>query len=143
MRSARFVVAVAALVAGASLACSSDTLTDANAPPGLALKLAPSVDTIFVSDSVTIASPVTLLLSATSLGRSVTTPTGVEWSSSDQSVAVVSPAGVVTPIGIGTTTVTARVNGERATTTIVVAFQATQVNSARRHSSGLPETRWR
>ncbi|MGE5101534.1 MAG: Ig-like domain-containing protein [Deltaproteobacteria bacterium] len=127
MPSARLFIAAGALVAGVSLACSSDSLTDSNAPPGLALKLAPSIDTIFIADTITSANSVALSLSATSLGRSVTTPTGVEWSSSDPGVAVVSPSGVVTPVAIGATTITARVNAERATTTVVVAFRATRL----------------
>jgi len=127
MRSTRLIFAAGVLVAGASLACSSDSLTDSNAPPGLALSLTPAADTIFIADTVATAAPLALSLSATSLGRSVVTPTGVEWTSSDPGVAVVSPTGVVTAAGIGTTTVTARVNDARATTTIVVAFRATQV----------------
>jgi hypothetical protein len=113
------------LVVGAGLACSSDSLTDVNAPPGLRLKLSPSVATIFLGGTVPTGSSVALSLSATSLGRPVQAPAGVEWTSSNASVAIVTD-GVVTAIAPGTTTVTARVNDERATATVIVVLRATQ-----------------
>ena len=122
MRSARLLIAASVLVVAAGLACSSDSLTDPNAPFALALKLTPTIDTIFVGDTISKAKPVTLTLSATSLGRPVQTPKGVEWTSSNPAVATVSGDGVVSAIGVGTTAVTARVNGERATSTIIVAL---------------------
>jgi hypothetical protein len=125
MRSARLSIALGVLVVAAGLACSSDSLTDPNAPPGLTLKLSPSVVTIFLTSTMPTATPVTLSLSATSLGRPVQAPTGVEWTSSNSSVAVVTD-GVVSAIGPGTTTVTARVNAERATSTVIVALRAPQ-----------------
>jgi uncharacterized protein YjdB len=66
-----------------------------------------------------------LSLSATSLGRPVQAPTGVEWTSSNPSVASVTD-GVVTAIAPGTATVTARVNAERATATVIVVLRTTQ-----------------
>ena len=122
MRSARLLIAAGVLAVVAGLACSSDSLTDPNAPPGLALKLTPSADTIFVGDTISNASPLALVLSATSLGRPVQAPKGVEWTSSNPAVAFVSTGGVVTAVGVGATIVTARVNDDRATATIVVAL---------------------
>jgi hypothetical protein len=124
MRSARLLIAAGALVVGAGLACSSDSLTDINAPPGLTIKLSPSVVTMFITGAIPTATPVALTLSATSLGRPVQAPTGVEWTSSNTGVAVVTD-GVVTAVGPGTTTVTARVNAERATATVIVALRTT------------------
>jgi uncharacterized protein YjdB len=118
---ARSVLAKLVIVA-TCIACSSDSLTDPFAPPGLALRLTPTVETIFVGGTTQNASSVVLTLSATSMGRSVTTPRGVEWTSSNPSVAVVDSTGVVTAVSLGTTTVTARVNDERARSTIVVAL---------------------
>jgi alpha-tubulin suppressor-like RCC1 family protein len=127
MRSARLFIAASVFILGVGLACSSDSLTDSQAPPGLAIQVTPTVDTLFVADTIAAGNTVALKLSATSLGRPVTAPTGVEWTSSNPAVATVSPTGVVTPVGIGTTTVTARVNDSRATATVVVAFQATKL----------------
>jgi hypothetical protein len=125
MLSARLLIATCVAIVGTSLACSSDTLTDLNAPPGLSLKLTPPVDTIFVTTTFSAAVPVALTLSATSLARPVVAPTGVEWTSSDPSIAVVT-GGIVRAVATGTTIVTARVNGERATATIVVVLRPIQ-----------------
>lgn len=123
MRSARLLIAAGVLVVIGGLACSSDPMTDPFAPPGLALELTPSVDTIFVGDTISKASPITLSLVATSLGRPVQPPKGVEWTSSNPAAAIVVAGGVVSAVGIGTTTVTARVNDDRARATIVVAHR--------------------
>jgi hypothetical protein len=125
MRSARLLIAVGVLVVGAGLGCSSDSLTDPNAPPGLTIKLSPSVLTMFLTGTVPTATPVPLTLTATSLGRPVQAPTGVEWTSSNPAVAVVTD-GVVRAVGPGQTTVTARVNAERATATVIVALRTSQ-----------------
>jgi hypothetical protein len=108
-------------VAGASLGCSDDSITDLNAPPGLELTLTPSLDTIFITSTIAAAPPVLLGLSATSMSRPVVAPSGVEWTSSNPAVAVVS-SGLVTAVGTGTAIVTARVNSDRATMTVVVAL---------------------
>jgi hypothetical protein len=70
MRTARRVIAAGILVAGASLGCSDDSITDLNAPPGLELTLTPSLDTIFITSTIAAAPPVLLGLSATSMSRS-------------------------------------------------------------------------
>jgi alpha-tubulin suppressor-like RCC1 family protein len=121
MRSVRRLLILSVLTASTVVACSSDSTTDPFAPPGLALSLSPTVDTVFVNDSIAAANAGVLTLSATSLGSAVQTPAGVEWTSSDPTVAVVGPGGKVTPVGLGTTTVTARVNSAHATATVVVA----------------------
>jgi hypothetical protein len=120
MRAGRSILAKLVIVA-TCIACSGDSLTDPFAPPGLALTLTPTVETIFIGGTAQNGSSAALTLSATSMGRSVSTPSGVEWTSSNPSVAVVDSTGVVTAVSLGTTTVTARVNDERANATIVVA----------------------
>jgi uncharacterized protein YjdB len=57
-------------------------------------------------------------LSATAEGREYTN--GVKWSSSDTSVATVSPAGVVSSLAAGTATITATYRNTGATDTCVV-----------------------
>ena len=120
MRHARSFIVASLFIIAAGLACSSDSLTDPNAPPGLSLKLSPSADTIFI-DTLGTATPVQLTLTAKSLGLPVQAPTGVVWTSANPSVATVSGTGLVSAVALGTTTVTARVNDERATSTIIVA----------------------
>jgi hypothetical protein len=129
MRSARLLIAAGVFGLIAGLACSSDSLTDPNAPPGLSLRLSPSADTFLVGDTIGNTPPVQLTLTAKSLGLPVQTPTGVVWTSANASVAIVSGTGLVSPTGLGTTTVTARVNGERATSTIVVAKELKRLSS--------------
>jgi hypothetical protein len=125
MRSARFFIAARVLLVAAGLACSDDEMTDFNAPPALDLTLTPSLDTIFVTNTVATASPLLLTLSAKSMTLPVQTPVGVEWTSSNPAVAVVS-GGVVHAAGTGSTVVTARVNSDRARATVVVALRTTQ-----------------
>jgi hypothetical protein len=124
MRSARLFIAAGVLVAGAGIACSSDSMTDFNAPFALELTLTPSVDTIFVINTIATASPLALTLSATSMGLPVQTPVGVEWTTANPAVAVVTD-GIVRAVGTGSTTITARVNDEHARATVVVALRVT------------------
>jgi Bacterial Ig-like domain (group 2). len=129
MRHARSFFVASIFVIAAGLACSSDSLTDPNAPPGLTLKLSPAADTMFVGDSTVTTEPVQLILTATSIGLPVQAPTGVAWTSANPLVATVSATGLVSAVAIGTTTITARVNDERATSTIVVAKALTRLTS--------------
>jgi len=129
MRHARSFIVASLFVIAAGLACSSDSLTDPNAPPGLSLKLSPSADTMFIGDSTVTTEPVQLTLTATSIGLPVQAPTGVVWTSANPLVATVSATGLVSAVAIGTTTITARVNDERATSTIVVAKALTRLTS--------------
>ena len=122
MRSARLFISAGLLVVGAGLACSNDSMTDFNAPFALGLKLTPSLDTIFVTNTVATAPPLVLTLSATSMTLPVQTPQGVEWTSSNPAVAVVTD-GIVHAAGTGKTIVTARVNNDRAEATVVVALR--------------------
>jgi len=123
MRSVRRLFILSVLTTGAVAACSSET-TDQFAPLALSLSLSPTVDTIFVADLIVDADATSLTLTAQSLGHPVHTPSGVEWSSADTSVAVVTSGGAVHAVGIGETTISARVNSSRATATIVVAYRA-------------------
>jgi alpha-tubulin suppressor-like RCC1 family protein len=122
MRSVRRLLILATLATGVVAACSRDT-TDPFAPLALALTVAPSVDTIFVSDSIVGADAKKLTVSATTLGRPIPTPTGLEWTTSDPTVVAVGSDGTVRALSVGTATVTARVNSSRATATIVVAYR--------------------
>jgi uncharacterized protein YjdB len=125
MRSALRFIAAGVIVAGAGFACSNDSMTDFNAPFALGLTLTPSLDTIFVTNTVATAPPLVLTLTATSMTLPVQTPQGVEWTSSNPAVAVVTD-GLVHAAGTGTTIVTARVNNDRAKATVVVALRTTQ-----------------
>ena len=128
---------IAAVLLAIALACSSDSVTDPKAPPGLALALSPRADTIYISDSLGTADTAQLALSATSFGHPVTTPVGVEWSSSNAAVAVVDAQGVVHARTPGTTEITARVNDDRAKSTIVVAYRTVTVTVAPSVLTGL------
>ena len=66
MRSVRRLLILATLATGVVAACSRDT-TDPFAPLALALTVAPSVDTIFVSDSIVGADAKKLAVSATTI----------------------------------------------------------------------------
>jgi hypothetical protein len=102
-----------------ALACSDDSVTDPAAPMGLELALAPAVDTIFLAADPAAPRTTTLTPSATVHGNAVPVP-GHVFESADESVATVDDNGVVTAQAVGTTTITVRVNDERATSTIVV-----------------------
>jgi hypothetical protein len=128
MRSGRRLLILSALASASLLvACPGDYVTNPFAPMALELFLAPSVQTIFVPDTIPEATPVRLGLFATTLGRAITTPKGVVWESSDPSVAYLDSSGAIFPAKLGTTEVTARINLTRATSTVVVAIQATRV----------------
>ncbi len=102
-------------------ACSDqDDLTDPFAPLNLVITLTPSAVQILVTDTITASDNTQLLLTATSLGFPVATP-HAEWSTSTPSVALVDSNGRVQAIGLGVATITARVNGEKATTVVTVA----------------------
>ena len=121
----RYLTAVS-LLAAAGLACSSD-VTNPFAPMGLSLQFSPSVDTLFLTDSA-VSTPVHLTLTATSFGQSVPVPHGVVWTVADPSVAViVDSTGAVLPVGLGTSTVTARINDTKAQGTIVVVQKVQSV----------------
>ena len=126
MGSVRRLLTLSTLAAVGRAACSSDT-TNSFAPLGLALTLTPPVDTIFVADTLTGANSAQLKVSATSLGNAISTPGGVEWSTSDPNVATVNSSGLVVARGIGSATITARVNSSTAHTDLVVAYRVSQL----------------
>jgi hypothetical protein len=104
-----------------SVGCSDDRLTDPLAPPGLALTLAPSTDTLYVDDALATGTSVQLVVSATSRGDPVAVPPGRVFASADPAVAVVdSTSGVVTAVAPGTSEVSVRVNDVKGYATIVV-----------------------
>jgi alpha-tubulin suppressor-like RCC1 family protein len=107
--------------AAAILACtSSEDATDPSAPMNLAIALNPSQVLLQVADTITASDNVQLTLSATSLGFPVTTP-HAEWTSSAPSVAIVDSTGLVQAISEGVTTITARVNADKAFTVVRIA----------------------
>lgn len=128
MRSVRRLLILTALATGGVGACSRDNTTDPFAPLALALTVSPAVDTIFVSDSIVAADATKLTVAATTLGRAIPTPTGLEWTTSDPTIVVVAADGTVRALSVGTATVTARVNASRATATIVVAYRVRTVS---------------
>ena len=111
----------------ALVACSSDSVTTLQEPPGLGLSLSPTVFTIFVADTLGAADVATLTLSATSMGLPVVTPRGVVWSAEDPAIVRVDSTGLIHPISFGSTTVTARINETKASATVVVAYKAVKV----------------
>ncbi len=115
------------LAAAALSACSSDSTTNTFAPLGLSLSLAPTADTIFVSDTIGAGNTARLTVSAMSINNPISTPSGVEWSSSAPSVASVAEDGTITAHSVGTTTITARVNNAKANAALVVAYRATKL----------------
>jgi uncharacterized protein YjdB len=127
MRPARGLLILSVLVTSTVLACSGDSVTNPFAPLALELTLSPSVDTIFVSDSISTINSAKLGLSATSLGRAITTPKGVVWNSDNPSIAFVDTAGTIFAASRGTTTVTARINSEHTQATVVVAYAVKRV----------------
>ena len=129
--------ALAALLFAAVASCSSDSITDPHAPMNLKLRVSSPADTVFVSDTLTTADRVQLTLAGTTQGMPVSTPLVAEWTSSNPSVAVVDENGMVTPISLGTTKITARVNDERASATIVVARRAVQLSVSPSALTGL------
>ena len=129
MRSIGRLMTVVTFATGGLAACAADT-TDPFAPFGLELALTPTVDTIFVADTLTGANSSQLKLSATSFGSAVTTPTGVEWTSSDPSIATVSSSGVVLARGLGSVTIKARINSTTADANITVANRVTRLTAS-------------
>ena len=127
MQLAKRLLSAAVVVTMAGVACSSDEPTNPFAPMGLELFLSPAVDTIFISGAIKPSDAIKLSLSATSFGLSVTPPKGVEWTVADPSIAAVDSTGTVRAVRLGTTTVTARVNSERATARIFVLNRVSTV----------------
>ena len=113
---------------GAAIAaCSSDTSATNPAPFGLELAVTPTAATALVSDTITASDNIKLSLSARSLGLPTQVPKGVDWETSDANVAVVDSTGLVKPRGVGTATITARVNTTKASATINVGYKAVQL----------------
>jgi uncharacterized protein YjdB len=127
MRSVRRLLVLSLLATTTVIACSADEVTNPFAPLALSLTLSPSVDTIFVSDSISSGNSTSFVLSATSLSRPIKTPRGVVWSSSNPSVAFVDSAGSIFAASRGETTITARINSDRAHANVVVAYRATRL----------------
>lgn len=121
-RQSTLCLALLAALAG----CSSDELTDPFAPMALDIQLAPAAVTMSVSDTISAATR-QLSLSATSLGLPVTTP-HAEWTTSDASVAIVDSTGTVRAVGLGSATITARVNGEKAHAQIAIVHDVARLS---------------
>jgi uncharacterized protein YjdB len=120
---------VVTLSVGGLAACAADT-TNPFAPLGLELSLTPPVDTIFVGDTLTGANSAQFTVSATSFGSVVTTPAGIEWTTSDPTVASVNSSGVILAQGLGSATIKARINSSTADAIIVVAPRVTRLTTS-------------
>ena len=127
MRPARRLLILSVLATSVVIACSGDSVTNPFAPLALELTLSPSVDTIFVSDSINSANSTTFALHATSLGLPIQTPRGVVWTSSNPGVAFVDSSGAIFAVSRGTTTINARINSEDTDANVVVAYKVTRV----------------
>src|SRR5262245_5435558 len=116
------------IIGGAAIsACASDTSVIRPAPFGLELAVTPTTVRALISDTTTAADNIKLSLSAASLGIQTQVPKGVVWETSDATVAVVDSTGVVSPRGVGSVAITARVNGAKASATINVGYRAVQL----------------
>lgn len=116
-----------ALAGATLLACtSSEDATDPFAPMDLEIFVTPPAVQLAVADTITLSDNVKLILSATSLGFPVVAPRA-EWTSSDRTVAIVDSTGLVQATGLGLATITARVNGEKAQTTLSVVRRVVAV----------------
>jgi hypothetical protein len=115
----RGLVTALALVA-LGTGCSSGSLTDARVM-SLKLSLDPAFDTLFMS-AVPAAPLPTLKVTATatSMGNPIDLPPGHLFESANAAIATIDQNGLVTGRGLGTTTVSVRVNDERTSSTIVV-----------------------
>jgi hypothetical protein len=119
---------VLAVVGCASIAaCSSDTSTTNPVPFGLELIVTPSTATALVSDTITTTENIKLTVGARSLGRPTQVPKGIQWETSDASVAVVDSTGLVKPRGVGTAIITARISNTKGSATISVGYKAVQL----------------
>ncbi len=116
---------------------SSEDATDPSAPMDLALFLTPSPAVqLAVADTITSSDQIQLLLAATSLGFPVLTP-HAEWTSAIPSVAIVDSTGLVQVIGLGKTTITARVNGVKVSTQVTVVQRVVSATLSPRTVQGL------
>ncbi|HEX7981629.1 MAG TPA: Ig-like domain-containing protein [Gemmatimonadaceae bacterium] len=114
------VLTTALALAALGMGCSSGSLTDARVM-SLKLALDPAFDTLFLS-AVPAAVPPTLKVTATatSMGNPIDLPSGRLFESANAAIVTIDQNGLVTGRGIGTTTVSVRVNDERTSSTIVV-----------------------
>ncbi|HEU4720247.1 MAG TPA: hypothetical protein VFS59_02705 [Gemmatimonadaceae bacterium] len=132
MRTRLLAVAAVALALG----CSSDDadyVTDPITPMGLDLAISPKVDTLILDAANGVATTTKLSVTATSMGRVVTTPPGRVFETADTSVVVVDPrTGEVFPVGLGTARVSVRVNDVKDFATVVVLpiVQSVRVTSS-------------
>ena len=115
----RFRLGFATALVVAALGCSSGALTDARVM-SVKLSLDPAFDTLFLS-AVPSAPPPTLKVTATatSMGNPIDLPVHV-FEAANPAIATIDQNGIVTARGLGTTTVSVRVNDERTSSTIVV-----------------------
>jgi len=99
----------------ALLLLGATSCTDATGPnlsdvPGYlisAVQVNPSVDTIFVTDTIHAADRVRFTAFATGKNGALLPVSVFDWSTSDPSIATVDPDGVVTPRSVGTVEITA------------------------------------
>jgi uncharacterized protein YjdB len=118
-RAARLTTAMAVLLAAA--ACDELRTATEPLPIGATLLVAPAGDTLFIADTVQAGDSVRFLTSLRTYSGDTVDFTGASWSSSDTLVATVDSTGLVRARGLGEAVITAEVDRERASATIVIA----------------------
>jgi hypothetical protein len=108
------------LIGGAALSGCDDSVgvLDPRVPFALEIHVSPDSATLVMGDGR--VSTITLSVFAEALEAPVVVPPGLEWSSSDTTVAVVNAIGTVFPRRFGTAIIEARVGDAHDETTIVV-----------------------
>lgn len=102
MGARKFVIALS-LVWSAS--CTDSTGPNLSNTPGYlitAVRVSPSVDTIFVANPIRVSDRVTFTASATGKNGALVSISQFAWSTSDPAIATVNSSGVVTPLSVGT-----------------------------------------
>lgn len=142
-RAAR--VSLALVGAGALLAAcdgvgNTVTAADGVSTPISQIIVQPKADTLVVRDSIQNTDAVQLRASVIGFSGTVLTTPTVRWSSANPAIATVDSLGVVRPVAVGTTTITARSGGKDDQATIVVrgAVSRVALTSTVRTAAGLP-----
>ena len=108
------------LIGAAALSGCDDSVgvLDPRVPFALEIHVSPDSATLVMGDGR--VSTITLAVFAEALEAPVVVPPGLEWTSSDTTVAVVNAVGTVFPRRFGTAIITAKVGDAHDETTIVV-----------------------